>query len=132
MEYKTQLHIAAAERNHALASEILFNPPPLSPEPFEWVVVVAFYSTLHYANAYLWERHRFETNRHAERGQRLAQDSDWLPVDPDYRTLRSWSETARYTPLSRFSGNDAQQAVDLLCSIEGHVRSLLKLPSYQP
>ena len=69
MEPRTEAHLATAQHNHDFARALLepavarvFSSPPL-----EWAVVVAFYAAVHYVNAYLWERQRYEPRPHDDR-----------------------------------------------------------------
>lgn len=62
-------HLDRATRNRELA-HVLMAPalsPNMQPPPFDWAVVAAFYAAVHYVNAYLREKQRYEPRDHAGR-----------------------------------------------------------------
>lgn len=113
MEPRTQQHLARAERNRAIAHELL-KPSSLvgiQPPPWEWVAVVAFYSAVHYVNAYFWEKLRWDPGGHDARAQQVARSADLRRAAPAYDRLADKGFHARHTPTFRVTDADAQNLV---------------------
>ncbi len=101
MEERTRRHLARARRNRDVA-DALIGPRARSiidPPPREWAVVAAFYSAVHYVNAYLWEKRRQEPSNHDHRRRLVAQESDLRRMSQSYGRLRALAFLARYADL---------------------------------
>jgi hypothetical protein len=83
---RTREYLDLAERNEKLAKDLLglAASGALQPPPYEWIAVIAFYSALHYANAYFWEIHQKETNSHPQRNAWVRQDADLRACTGEY------------------------------------------------
>ena len=68
MDQRTSEHVETAQRCRDIANLLLDATSP-TPPPYEWAIVLMFYAAVHYVNAYLWERQRFEPADHLERQQ---------------------------------------------------------------
>jgi hypothetical protein len=111
VEIRTLEHLQRATRNREIAQH-LFRVSGLTPPPYEWVVVVAFYSAVHFANAYLWERQQYEPGDHRERLRAFSVVSALRPVYPDYARLQSIAFESCYLPDFSISEADALNYVD--------------------
>jgi hypothetical protein len=110
---RTQTHLAAADR-HRAAAEFLRASADTEPYLREWFVVAAFYATVHYINAYLWEQQQLEPANHTERSQLVMIVRDLRPIRGAYGNLRDSAYLCRYDPLHRESAAD----------LAGHLRDL--------
>jgi hypothetical protein len=81
MEPQTTQLLRTAERNQLFAVSALANPE-LLPSLREWAAVAAFYSAVHYVNAYLYEQQQFEPANHGQRYTAIMRT-------PELRVLRS-------------------------------------------
>jgi hypothetical protein len=110
VDQKTLDHLRVARRNRDLARALIAQSE-LAPEPWEWVAVMLFYSAVHYANAYLWERYHVNPANHGERTFGVHHDSAINPCRVEYDRLRDQGFVARYDERA---GVSEQQARDLL------------------
>jgi HEPN domain len=128
LDRRTQDHLARARRNRDVA-DALTNPATrgiINPPAFEWAVVAAFYSAVHYVNAYLWEKLRHEPSNHEGRANMVNRVSDLRSAARSYRRLQSLAYQARYAPEFSISPSDAVDAVQTdLRAIERAVVSAL-------
>lgn len=86
-----------------LRTQISVQPPPL-----EWAVVAAFYSAVHYVNAYLWEVSRLDPKDHETREKAVQRDSQLRVVASHYSRLSNLGWQARYAPVFRIPGPELQ------------------------
>ena len=139
MEQKTRNHLAKARRNERFAGVLFLfyltpggitprgqQPTPDQPAELLWSVVVAFYSAVHYVNAYLWEKYRFSPPNHAAREQRIYADSTLARIAISYDMLKDWGMQARYDPVAQITDADAQQAIDELHQISDLIKRELR------
>ena len=131
MEQKTDEHLQAARRNRDFARALLGpSVAHLSPAPWEWVVVIAFYSAVHYVNAYLWETARIDPSSHGERQARLRREPAIRHCRRRYARLQELGQLARYEPTFTVSEQDARNLVDgNLRDVEAAVMAALNLPA---
>lgn len=129
MEPKTHDHLETAVRNRDIAMALI--DPSFSiavqPPPLEWVVVVAFYAAVHYVNAYLWQRQRYEPHDHAARENAVARAAEIRTVYESYARLRGFAYRARYVPLFRISRVHAERALADLDRVERTVLAALNV-----
>jgi hypothetical protein len=123
-------HADAGARNLTIARDLLVHTPNgLNDPPFEWVVILAFYSAVRYVNAYLYSKNRTPPGSHSERERQIYYDSYLNSIFSDYTTLRDWSENARYAlSHASFDGYKAQTAVGYAEDIQKLVKRLLAIP----
>ncbi len=93
----------------------------------EWVVVGAFYSAVHYVNAYLAKTGpRFVPTNHKERNYYVNSVKELKQISRSYHRLSDKAWAARYTMVS-FNLRFSQRLLDEdLTPIEIHLRSLLQ------
>jgi hypothetical protein len=63
------------------------------------------------ANAFLWERQRYEPRNHADRERAVALTADLRPASASFRLLWYLAVDARYTPRFRITRRDAEAVV---------------------
>jgi hypothetical protein len=130
VEPRTREHLETAARNRDIASGLL-DPASsirIQPPPLEWAVVAAFYSAVHYVNAYLWERQRYEPRDHAARQSAVARVPDLRPASASYTNLRDLAFAARYIPGYRLPRRIAEQALRVdLVAVETAVLTALNI-----
>lgn len=84
-------HIEAARDNQALAENLLGTSWK------GWAAIAAFYSALHWVDAYLATMvNGIHPNSHESRENAIARFTDLRPIQPHYGRLRTASERARY------------------------------------
>lgn len=129
MNERTQAFLAAARRHHA-AVEFLRVSVDEEPALREWIAVTAFieYATVHYINAYLWERQQIEPANHAERTRFVTLVREFQPIREAYRDLRNSAYICRYNPLHRESAADTRSHLDNLHTIQRTVLAALGQP----
>lgn len=90
----------------------------------DWVSVVAFYSALHFVDAYLLLKHGLHYDHHAERDRAVA--LHMREVYAEYHRLYDLSFRSRYKKVEdNPSPEEANQAVTLeLYRVEEFVRSI--------
>ncbi len=124
MEQKTADCLRTAERNRNLATEL--SSTQMQTPPFDWAVVIAFYSAVHYLNAYLWERdNRYDPGNHKNRGAKVRTLPDLQPIRRQYRRLNGLAYDVRYVETYRLNRATAQSALTDLRDIEVQIRPLL-------
>jgi hypothetical protein len=93
-------HLRVSTKNRDLARALLAQSG-LDPAPWEWVAVIAFYSAVHYVNAYLWERYHLSPANHQERSYGVLHDQAVNGCKEEYELLKDRGFHARYS--ERFS-----------------------------
>ena len=134
MEQRTRNYLSNAGRNQRFAGSLLFQyiqssssqPPIDQPPELLWSVVAAFYSAVHYVNAYLWEIRRHSPSDHSDREWQIDRDPALRTIAESYGLLKDWSLQGRYDPLPRITDADAQQAIDELTLIADLVKRELR------
>jgi hypothetical protein len=111
-------YLTGAERNKALAVLLSEQEDP------SWAAVLAFYSALHFINAYL-AREGFFPGDHRTRGQYVARLQELKPIHSHYRRLEERSRWVRYE-LRRLHSVEVEGLILTdLATIEGVIRELL-------
>jgi hypothetical protein len=109
-------HIEAAQANEATALSLLDSSP-------SWAVVLAFYSALHWVDAYM-AMLPLHPKDHTERDHYI-QFEPLRPIYGTYRRLETRSREARYD-LRPFTRSEAQTLLNNeLARIRDYVRGLL-------
>jgi hypothetical protein len=84
-------HIQQAKHNEALAQYLEGTPYP------DWRATSLFYAALHYVQAYFLSRTPPQHfTRHSDRDTAIESDSHIGGIWNDYRSLKDWSQKARY------------------------------------
>lgn len=118
MNFKS--HIVKAEQNkgflHKYLLKIIENCP-------DWVTVVAFYSALHFAEAFLKKNHNLDFEHHEER--HVAMSNLMRDIFPVYYRLYDLSVNARYKSMEDApTCEEAQSAVEFdLAQVEEYIKS---------
>lgn len=112
MDQKTLDRLRVARRNRDLARALLAQNG-LTPEPWEWAVVIVFYAAVHYVNAYLWERYHFQPTNHAERTYGVHNDSAINSCEEGYDRLRDRGFRARYDEQIAISEQAARHLLEV-------------------
>ncbi len=131
MDPRTRRHLVRARRNSQVALALLNQPATsgVSPPPFEWATVVAFYAAVHYVNAFLWEKLRHEPRDHSARLQMVTMAL--RSIYSAYHKLADLGWRARYVPEFQLSGADARSAIEGdLAQIEREVLAALGNPAF--
>lgn len=135
MEDETVDHLWTAEQNRDLARALLGpDARSLRPRRREWTGIVAFYSAVHYANAYLWEARRVAPTNHQERREAFSREAVLRPVRGSYRVLQEFAFDARYVVPFAASDAEVRDLTDVnLRAVEAAVlRALgLAVPTWQ-
>lgn len=115
MKPDTLGHIATAGRNRNAAQELLTLVTSMNVQPplYEWVSVMAFYSAVHYVNAFLWERHGLAPTSHGQRGSYIATLAPLPSLRLEYRQLSSHAWNARYVHGYRLSERQIRDLLDI-------------------
>ena len=128
-------HLLAAEENRELCLSLLDGAASrVRPRRWEWTGVVAFYSAVHYVNAYLWEARRFSPNNHQERSDAFHVEAALRQARSGYWYLRDFAYEVRYRPRVSATEAIARDLVDIdLRAVEAAVlRALgLGIPDWQ-
>jgi hypothetical protein len=128
VDARTESHLRTARRNQEIARVLLRGvvDPSIQPPPFEWAAVLGFYAAVHYVNAYLWEKLRYEPRDHDDRARQVCRVSGLRSLDGAYGRLRGRAFLARYKPEFRLSAAEAQTLLDVdLAQIEQTILSAL-------
>ena len=135
MEDETIDHLMAAEQNRELTRALLApTGQRLRPRRGEWTGVIAFYSAVHYVNAFLWEARRFAPKSHQERRGAFNREATLQPLLDNYRVLQAFSFDARYLVPFSASESEVRDLVDIdLRAVEGAILLALglALPTWQ-
>ena len=129
MEAATIAHLLAAEENREHCLSLLDRAAAgVRPRRWEWTGVVAFYSAVHYVNAYLWEARRFSPRSHQERSDAFHVEAALRQARSGYWYLRDFSYEVRYQPRVSATEVIARDLVDIdLRVVEAAVRRGLGL-----
>ena len=135
VEDETFDHLYIAEQNRELAL-VLLGPDAerVRPRRADWAGIVAFYSAVHYVNAYLWEARRFAPDNHRERNDAIGAEAALQPIREGYRLLRMFAFEARYAAPFLATEADARELLeyDLRAVEAGVLRALgLAVPNWQ-
>ena len=109
-------HVRGAANFEALAYSLLPDSP-------SWAVVVAFYSALHWIDAYLASAQSIHPKSHTER-ELCVRRTELRQVYDSYRLLNDRSRDARYD-LRVFSADEARSLISIeLSRIRAYVQTL--------
>jgi hypothetical protein len=111
-------YLTGAERNKALAVLLSEQDDP------SWAAVLAFYSALHFVNAYL-ARQGFFPRDHETRGGYITRLQELKPIYGHYRKLEERSRWVRYDLRRLQSVQVEQLLLHELATIETLIRKLL-------
>ncbi|HYX53539.1 MAG TPA: hypothetical protein VE783_08805 [Candidatus Limnocylindrales bacterium] len=104
-----QGHIQQAKHNEALAQYLEGAPYP------DWRSTAYFYAALHYVQAYFVSRTPPQNfKKHSDRDTAIESDGRIGGIWSDYRSLKDWSQNARY--IGR-KPSDAEIKNDILKSL---------------
>lgn len=123
MKQQTRQYLEAAERHRDFA--LALAQRRLAPAPLEWAAIAAFYSAVHYINAYLWETYNFAPENHADRTLAVRRDATLASIALFYDQLRAWGFSGRYRPTFRPSDDLLQRALAYLEQIRSTILSAL-------
>jgi hypothetical protein len=116
MKPETTAYLRKAARNREAAralsdpTSVITVQPPL----LDWAVVAAFYSAVHYVNAYVWERQSYEPPDHNARNRIVTTDLALRAAKDAYMRLSDLAWKARY--LRRFQ--PARELVDEAINVD--------------
>ena len=128
MEPRTRAHLQTAARNRNIANALIDPSSSIVVQPpLDWAVVAAFYAAVHYVNAYLWERQRYEPHTHEARENAVARAVEVRAAYDAYARLRGLAYRARYVPLFQISRPNAQGALVDLDRVEKTVLAALQV-----
>jgi len=118
MNFKS--HILKAEQNKDFLQKYLLKIIKSCPD---WVTVVAFYSALHFAEAFLKKNHNLDFERHEERHTAIS----YLmrEIFPAYYRLYDLSVNARYKSIEDApTCEEARSAIEFdLVQVEEYIKS---------
>jgi len=120
-------HLALADRNRDLAITVRDHGADMvTPPPYDWVIVMAFYAALHYVNAHYWRRmeHKPPTDHQARNGY-VNKTTELQSIAPMYNQLYSASRIARYDigPYYRKTATDS--AIEIANAIDARIRAMI-------
>lgn len=125
MKWWTNQHLTAAERNRDLAAALLDDPRDL-PGAYEWLGVMAFYSAVHFVNAYLWEQLSYRPRDHSDRTGWVHRVAALKPIGSSYDVLQDYGWKGRYDPRFRLDADRVRQVYEFdLALIERTIRAAL-------
>lgn len=125
MESKTSQFLLTAQRNRVFAESALAHPEPMVALR-EWAAVGAFYSVVHYVNAYLYEQQRFEPANHAQRYAALMRTTELRIFRRSYQRLNDTGYRVRYDVMHPVSNTWLRELVEVhLRRIGDEITSLL-------
>jgi hypothetical protein len=84
-------HVLQAKHNESIAEYLLGTSYP------DWRSTCLFYAALHYVQAYFVSRHPPQHfTKHSNRDTAIESDNHIGGIWSDYRSLKDWSQKARY------------------------------------
>lgn len=94
---ETQQHLDAANRNYRFAAALLIDGVNLvEPPAYDWVLIIAFYASVRYINAYHWQRFDSDPTDHQARNGFVNRVSAFDPIAEAYNLLYGRSRAVRY------------------------------------
>ena len=135
VEDETADHLYIAEQNRNLAL-VLLGPAAerVRPHRADWAGIVAFYSAVHYVNAFLWEVRRSAPTDHRERNEAIRAEAALQPIRDGYRLLRMFAFEAKYAAPFAATEVETRELLeyDLRAVEAGVLRALgLTVPTWQ-
>jgi len=112
---RTREHLDLAERNRNLAQELLglAVSGTLRAPAYEWIAVIAFYSAVHYVDAYFWEILQRSTTSHPQRAAWVKQEKDLRACAGEFQRLWALGTDGRYTRGFVLLRSDAEYLVNI-------------------
>lgn len=117
MKPRTSDHLNTASENRDLARQMTRGMTSVAAKE-RWAVVVAFYASVHYVNAYLWEMAGIAPQNHGDRRSKMRRDMVLGPLVFRYRRLVAYAYGARYTPNYTLSVSAVRSALQVMRDIE--------------
>jgi hypothetical protein len=112
-------HLRKAQNNKAFAQSI----KATDPTSIGWVLVAAFYSALHFVDAF-GEKYNTHFSSHAQRNEEVQKNPQLVKLRDDYRDLCTLGWNARYTNQN-YGIKEHKQALESLAVVESAIRTLL-------
>lgn len=119
---KSDVHFAQYKRNKALIAE-LQDPQKFKEMPYDWVVVVAFYTAVQLVETCI-KRNGKKSKDHFQRLNHIRDIKTLKPIDYRYNSLEHFSRQARYDCVP-FNSATVKAPLRLLSEIEQHVLPLV-------
>ena len=88
-------YLSQADHNAQVAGLLSDASNGRAPRSLQWAVVCAFYSGVHYVNAYLERTHISLPANHGERQQKISEHMS-RNVSAAFKELQTWGYNARY------------------------------------
>lgn len=95
------------------------------PQPYEWIITMAFYAVLHYVDAYLTEHAGGSPSDHASRNKTMDQVTAFRIIASEYWQLYNRSRTARYTPMAAFKRGAVEAVLNDMRYVQAEIRKIL-------
>lgn len=91
----------------------------------DWIIVVAFYFSIHCIEWYLVKKYRWHSKTHEQRDDKIRQCPELSVIYGDYRELSHLSREVRYDcTLPTLKADDVSFAIDTADAIQKHISSL--------
>jgi hypothetical protein len=94
----------------------------------EWRVVAAYYTTLHYIDAFLTSHSLKNWDRHDDRLRRMEQFAETRAIKAAYHQLQKLSREARYDGTPFIAADYDRNVRPLYDAVRSAMRSALRLP----
>lgn len=119
MAHSVAKHLQKAGENKAFSGSLQRNTPTQT----GWAITAAFYSALHFVQAYLVSIGA-DVRNHIDREHHVEQMPDLQSIYADYRDLQTLSENCRYE-MNEYNEQVYLDAVESLDLVERHIQGLL-------
>ncbi len=113
-------HVAKAEGNQ----EVYDLLDTASQSRIDWKLTIAFYTAMHYVEAYLAKDRDEHLRSHTTRDRCVAQDSELRKVQIEYAHLKYFGYNARYE-RPQFTARNVREAEGYLTALKTHLLRLL-------
>jgi hypothetical protein len=122
---RTEAFLRLADKNQQDARLMLTIEPPVP----RWIAVAAFYSSVHYIGAFLWEIVRIRVGSHVHREKLIGRYPHLKPISAHYKRLYDYGWKARYTTVFRPTTSELTDLLDIdLLGVEHCVKRHLPTP----
>ncbi len=123
---ETQRHLDAADCNYRLAVALLTDAVNLvEPPAYDWVLIIAFYASVRYINAYHWQRFDADPVDHQARNGFVNRVDAFDSVAEAYNLLYGRSRAVRYKVGSAVNEQAARAALSIAERVRNVVLPLL-------
>lgn len=113
-------HVKKATENEALAQTLgISNQASLN-----WKLVILFYTSVHYVEAYLAKQLNQHVRSHTTRDNYVAKESNLRKIRTQYGHLKFYGYNARYE-ADQFTANDVEDALSDLAHVKSTLQPLL-------